>query len=74
VKIFLVDVLMTGSGLGANSNCFAGPGEKLSPTSNYFSLGALDDCLVVGFFGGIVPRTKINPLGHAYRVTTDTNV
>jgi hypothetical protein len=58
VKIFLVDVLMTGSSLGENSNCFVGPGDEPSPTSGSFSLGALGDRLVFGFFGGIVPANK----------------
>jgi hypothetical protein len=57
MKAFLVDVLMTSSCLGANSNCFVAPGEEPSPTSGSFSLGALDDHLVVGFLGGIVPVT-----------------
>jgi hypothetical protein len=71
VKIFLVDVLMTGSGLGVNSNFFVDPGDEPSPTSDYFSLGSLGDHLVVGFFGGIFPAIEINLLGHVYRVTPD---
>jgi hypothetical protein len=59
IKTFFVVVLMTGSGLGVYSNCFATPGEEPSPTSGSFSFGALDDHLVVGFLGGIVPATKI---------------
>jgi hypothetical protein len=58
VKTFLVDVLMTGSGLGENSNCFAAAGEEPSPTSGSFSFGALGDRLVVGFLGGIVPAIE----------------
>jgi hypothetical protein len=54
VKIFLVDVLMTGYGLGVNSNCFVGLGDEPSPTSDSFSLVTLGNSLVVGFFGGIV--------------------
>lgn len=54
MKTFFVDVLMTGSGLGENCNCFAAPEEEPSPTSGSFSLGALGDRLVVGFLGGIV--------------------
>jgi hypothetical protein len=38
VNTFLVDVLMTGFGLGENSNCFAAAGEEPSPTSGSFSL------------------------------------
>jgi hypothetical protein len=51
---------MTGSGLGAYSNCFVAPGEELSPTSGLFIFSALRDRLVVGFIGGIVTTTKIN--------------
>jgi hypothetical protein len=51
---------MTGSGLRVYSNCFATPGEEPSPNSGSFSFGALDDHLVVGFLGGIVPAIKIN--------------
>jgi hypothetical protein len=50
---------MNGSGLRVYFNCFATFGEEPSPTYGYFSFGALDDCLVVGFLGGIVPATKI---------------
>jgi hypothetical protein len=42
VKTFLVDVLMTGSILGENSNCFAAAGEEPSPTSGSFSFDALE--------------------------------
>jgi hypothetical protein len=59
MKTFIVVGLTTSSGLGAYSNCFAAPGEEPSPTSGYFSFGALGDHLVVGFLGGIVPATKI---------------
>jgi hypothetical protein len=58
MKTFLVDVLMTGTGFGVNSNCFATTGEELSPTSGSFSFGALGDFLVVGFLGGIVPANE----------------
>jgi hypothetical protein len=58
VKTFLVDVLMTGSSLGENSNFFAAVGEEPSPTSGSFSFDALGDHLVVGFLGGIVPRIE----------------
>jgi len=36
------------------------PGEEPSPTSGSFSFSALNDRLVVGFLGGIIPATKIN--------------
>jgi hypothetical protein len=55
MKAFFIDVLMTGSGLGVYSNCFATLGEEPSPTSSSFSFDALDDHLVVEFLGGIVP-------------------
>jgi hypothetical protein len=58
MKAFFVDVLMTGSNLDMYSNCFVTHGEDPSPTSGSFSLGALDDHLVVGFLGGIVPATQ----------------
>jgi hypothetical protein len=59
VKTFIVDVLMSGSDLGANSNCFAAPGEDSSPIYGSFILGLLDNRLVVGFLGGIVPTIEI---------------
>jgi len=74
MKSFFVDVLIIGSGLGANSNRFVSPGEEPSPTFGSFILGALDDCLMVGFIRGIVPTIKINPLGPLYRETLDKNV
>jgi hypothetical protein len=74
MKAFLVDVLMTSSGLGANSNYFVAPGEEPYPTSGSFNLGALDDRLVVGFLRGIVPIIKINPLGPTYRETLDKTI
>jgi hypothetical protein len=58
VKIFLVDVLITGSDLGANSNCFVGPGDKPSSTSGSFRLDALGDHLVFVVLGGIVPASE----------------
>jgi hypothetical protein len=58
VKTFLVDVLVTGFGLGENSDYFAGPGDEPSPTSSSFSLDALNDCPVFGFLGGIVPTNE----------------
>jgi hypothetical protein len=59
MKTFFVDVFMTGYGLEVYSNCLAAPGEEPSPTSGSFSFGALDDRLVVGFLGGIVPTIEI---------------
>jgi hypothetical protein len=49
---------LLGSGLGENSNCFVDSGEEPSPTSGSFSLGALDDRLMFGFLGGIVPANQ----------------
>jgi hypothetical protein len=59
MKTFFIVVLMTGSGLRVYSNYFATPGEDPSPASISFNFSALDDRLVVGFLGGIVPTTKI---------------
>jgi hypothetical protein len=58
MKTFFVEVLMTGFGLGVYSNCLAALGKEPSPTSGSFSFGALDDHLVVGFVGDIVPVIK----------------
>jgi hypothetical protein len=52
-KYFFVNVLMIGSTLGAYSNCLVVPVEEHSHVSTSFSLGALDECLVVGFLGNI---------------------
>jgi hypothetical protein len=71
MKNFFVDVLITGYGLGENSNCFFFPREDPSPTFGSFSLGPLGDCLVVEFLRGIVPTIERNPLGHVYRETLD---
>ena len=60
MKAFFVDVLMTCSDLSVYSNCFVTLGEEPSPTSSSFSLGTLDDRLVVGFLGGIVSAIEIN--------------
>jgi hypothetical protein len=46
---------MTDPGLGTKSNCLSIDGEEPSPTSDSYSLGALDDFLVDDFFGGIIP-------------------
>ena len=70
MKNFLVDVLMTGSDLGANSNFFAATGEELSSTSISFSFDALDDFLVFGFIGGIFPTIEIKSFrDHVQRKT-----
>jgi hypothetical protein len=50
---FLVEVLMTGSTLGAYSNYLAMPGEEPSPIFASFNFGALNECLVIAFLGGI---------------------
>jgi hypothetical protein len=50
---------VTGSGLVVYSNYFMAPREETSPTSGSFIFGALDDNLVVGFLGVIVPAIKI---------------
>ena len=71
VKIFLVDVLMTGSSLGENSSYFAAVGEKPSPTFGSFSFSSFRDFLVVGFLGGIVPAIETNCLETTYRETLD---
>jgi hypothetical protein len=56
-KYFFVVVLMTGSTLGAYSNCLAVPGEEPSPISGSFIFGALGEHLVVGFLDDILPAT-----------------
>jgi len=60
MKTFFIVVLMTGPSLRVYSNCFVAPREEPSPTSGSFSFDALNDRLVVGFLGGIVPTTKIS--------------
>jgi hypothetical protein len=57
-KDLFVEVLMTGSTLGAYSNCLIVPGEEPSLVSASFRLGALNECLVIGFLGGIFPATR----------------
>jgi hypothetical protein len=66
MKAFLVVVLMTDTGLGANSNCLATVGEDPSPGSGSCRFGTLGDFLVEGFFGGIVPAIKI-AFKHVYK-------
>jgi hypothetical protein len=57
MKTFFVDVLTTSSGLGTYSNCLVVPGKDPSSIFGYFSFGALGECLVVRFLGGIIPAT-----------------
>jgi hypothetical protein len=72
-KVFLVIVLMTGTGLEANSNCLATVGEEPSPASDSCILGALGDFLVEGFFGGISLQLKL-PFKHVYRAALGGNI
>jgi len=58
----------------ANFNFFAIAGEEPSPTSGSFSFGALGDCLLFGFLGGVVAAIEIIPLGPMYREMLDKNV
>ena len=57
MKTFFVVVLTTGSGLGTYSIFLAVPEEETSLVYGSFIFGALDEHLVVGFIGGIVPAT-----------------
>jgi hypothetical protein len=58
-KYFFVEVLMTGSTLGAYSNCLVVPGEEPSPISASFSFWcSRGERLVVGFLGDILPATR----------------
>jgi hypothetical protein len=57
-KPFFFYVLMTGSALGAYSNCLVVPREAASPISVSFSLGSLDKHLVVGFLNNILHATR----------------
>jgi hypothetical protein len=57
-KDFLVDVLMKGSALGAYSNYLEVPREEPSLVSASYSLGALDESLLVRFLGGILPTSR----------------
>jgi hypothetical protein len=57
-KNFFVDVLITGSALGAYSNCLVVPREEPSHVSTSFSLGALSERLVVGFLSNILPAAR----------------
>jgi len=66
MKAFFVAVLMTGIGLGVNSNSLATTREGPFPASGSCSFGALGYFLVEGFFGGIVPTIKTT-FKHAYR-------
>jgi hypothetical protein len=60
MKTFFVVVLMTCPSLIVYYNCFVAPGEVPSPNFGSFSFSTLDDSLVVGFLGGIVPTIKID--------------
>jgi hypothetical protein len=57
-KAFLDEIFMTDSSLGVYSNCLAVPEEEPSHVSTSSSLGALGECLVVGFVGGILPAAR----------------
>jgi hypothetical protein len=54
----LVEVLMTGSTLGAYSNCLTVLGEEPSLVFDSFILGNLGEHLVVGFLSGILPAAR----------------
>jgi hypothetical protein len=56
-KTFFVVVLTRFSTLGTYSNCLTVLGEEPSPIFGSFSFGALEERLVVGFLGSIVPAT-----------------
>jgi hypothetical protein len=58
MNALFVEVLMTGFALGAYSNYLVLPGEEPSPIFSSFILGALGECLVVGFLGGIFPKAR----------------
>jgi hypothetical protein len=57
-KAFFVEVFMTESTLGVYSSCLATPGEEPSHVSASFSLGALEERLVVGFLSDILPAVR----------------
>jgi hypothetical protein len=57
-KVFLVEVLMTGSTLGVYSNYLTVPGEEPSPIFSSFILGALGERLVVVFLDEILPAAR----------------
>jgi hypothetical protein len=58
MKYFFVDVLMTGSALGVYSNYLPVLEEEPSPIFSFFSLGSLDERMVVGFLGIIFPTAR----------------
>jgi hypothetical protein len=49
---------MIGYTLGVYSNCLVVPREETSPIFSSFSLGSLDEHLVVGFIDDILPATR----------------
>jgi hypothetical protein len=53
VNCVLVDVQIIDSIFEKKSSFLLAPSVEPSPTSSSFSLGALGECLVVGFLGGI---------------------
>jgi hypothetical protein len=57
-KAFLVDVLVTGSTLGAYSNYLMVRKEEPSPVLASFSLSSLGKHLVVGFLSSILPTGR----------------
>jgi hypothetical protein len=57
-NVFFVQNFMTKSSLGVYSNWLAVPGEEPSPVSSSFSLGSLDEHLVIGFLGDILPVAR----------------
>jgi hypothetical protein len=73
-KAYLVIILMMGANLEVNSKFLATVGEEPSPASDSCSFGILEDFLVVGFFGGIVPTTEDVQLRLAYKVILDPNL
>jgi hypothetical protein len=73
MKTSLDDVLMTGTGFGVNSNCFATAGEDPSPTSSSFSFDTLERFPSGWFSWRHCSCHRNQSLGHAYRVTQDKN-
>jgi hypothetical protein len=55
---------MTDSALGKNSNCLAVPGKDPSSIFSSFNFGTLEECLVVGFLGGIFYYREKNLRNH----------
>ena len=65
---------MMGVVLEVNSNFLVAAGEEPSPASDSCSFGILEDFLVVGFFGGIIPATEDAQLGPTHRIILDLNL